>query len=97
MQIVIEIDDKFYEEILSRKYSKTKLEKAVADGKPLPNRHGRLKDADKIARHFQNLRDSMNYYGDEYEARGWQCYDIAVDEVMDAPTIIEADRAESEE
>jgi len=36
MQIVIEIDDELYEEILSRKYSKTKLENAVADGTPLP-------------------------------------------------------------
>lgn len=48
MQIVIEIDDELYEEILSRKYSKTKLEKAVVDGTPLPKSHGDLIDKSEL-------------------------------------------------
>ena len=46
MEIVIKIDDELYNEILSRKYSKTRLEKAVANGTPLPKGHGRLSEQD---------------------------------------------------
>lgn len=42
MEIVIKIDDELYNEILSRKYSKTRIEKAVANGKPLPEHHADL-------------------------------------------------------
>lgn len=40
MEIVIDIEQELYEEILSRKYSKTRIEKAVAKGKPLSEHHG---------------------------------------------------------
>ena len=59
MQIVIEIDDELYNEILSRKYSKTRLEKAVANGTPLPEHHGRLGDLDALEEYFRNIRKEL--------------------------------------
>lgn len=44
MDIVIKLDDELYNEILSRKYSKTRLEKAVANGTPLRKGHSKLID-----------------------------------------------------
>ena len=54
--------------------------------------HGALKDADKLAIAIAMLRDRCNYYGNEYESALFQAYDICVDEIIDAPTIIEADK-----
>ncbi len=54
MEIVIDIEQELYEEILSRKYSKTRLEKAVANGTPLPEHHGRLIDADAFQQYCFN-------------------------------------------
>ena len=61
-KIVIEIDDDFYNEILSRKYSKTRLEKAVANGTPLPEGHGRLIDKTELSDHIKNrlIQTAMN-------------------------------------
>ena len=60
MEIVIDIEQELYEEILSRKYSKTRLEKAVANGTPLPEHHGRLIDADAIPRHLVRDMDEID-------------------------------------
>lgn len=99
MKIVIDIPDEEY-----------KLDKLVAEsgmgntailrilgGTPLPKGHGALKDADAIAIQTAMLRDNCNYYGNEYESACFQCYDRAVDEILDAPTIIEADEEGTEE
>jgi hypothetical protein len=59
MQIVIDIEQELYEEILSRKYSKTRLEKAVAKGTPLPEKHGRLGDLDALEEYFRNVRKEL--------------------------------------
>lgn len=91
MKIVIEIDDELYEEILSRKYSKTKLEKAVADGEPLPEGHGRLGDLDALETEMIN-----GIYAGNFE-EGYETFahindmDDCVDCVRYADTIIEAD------
>ena len=59
MEIVIDIEQELYEEILSRKYSKTRIEKAVANGKPLPEHHGRLGDLDALEEYFRNVRKEL--------------------------------------
>jgi hypothetical protein len=59
MKIVIDIEQELYEEILSRKYSKTRLEKAVAKGIPLPEHHGRLGDLDALEEYFRNVRKEL--------------------------------------
>lgn len=55
MKIVIDIEQELYEEILSRKYSKTRLEKAVANGTPLPEHHGRIIDESKITKCYMPI------------------------------------------
>ena len=74
-----------------------KVDRAIQRGTPLPKGHGKLKDADKISDKLELLRDGWNYYGNGYERGKYEGYDYALDEVMDAPTIIEAQEAESEE
>lgn len=78
MKIVIEINNDLYNEILSRKYSKTRLEKAVANGTPLPKHHGRLIDADVLKHELIDKEWITDYDGDGLE-----------DIVDEAPTIIE--------
>jgi hypothetical protein len=59
-KIVIEIDDELYNEILSRKYSKTRLEKAVANGTLLPEHHGRLIDADALTEKAPEIQEYLD-------------------------------------
>ncbi len=65
--------------------------KAIQNGIQLPKGHGRIGDLDKIADRLEILRDGWNYYGNEFESGMYKGYDYALDEVMDAPTIIEKD------
>lgn len=97
MQVVIEIDNKLYEIIKNSKklvtmYHASRCAEAVRNGTPLPKGHGKLKDTDKISDELERLRDSWNYYGNEYESGNYEGYDHALDEVLYAPTIIEADK-----
>ena len=62
MEIMIKLDDELYNEILSRKYSKTRLEKAVANGTPLPKGHGRLVDLDNIEEQLERYGKKSVYY-----------------------------------
>lgn len=50
MQIVIEIDEIVYEgcALLNRANKATVIEKAIANGTPLPEHYGRLIDADEL-------------------------------------------------
>jgi hypothetical protein len=64
-------------------------ETIIANGKPLPKGHGRLIDADDAERERQNVLDC------EIEHPMYPC---TIRDVLEgAPTIIEADKAESEE
>ena len=65
-------------------YHFEKIWRAIAKGKLLPKGHGRLMDADEIQ--FENAE--FDTYGD---------YSRAFDAIDEAETIIEADKAESEE
>ena len=90
MKLVVEIDEATYEDIKKGKvYSSfydVPLESvnAIANGTPLPKGHGRLIDVDDIR--VIELEDSLHFMqhkkGDD------------VDVYIDAPTIIEADKAE---
>ena len=59
---------------------------AIKNGTPLPKGHGRLIDADDLtwARH------TVDKYGYEEDTV------VSWDDIVDAPTIIEADKSESE-
>lgn len=83
MEIVIKLDDELYNEILSRKYSKTRIEKAVAKGIPLPE-HGDLIDRNELLDESYQI-DSMYCMYDEV---------VNVDDIKNAPTIIEGSDSE---
>ena len=91
MQIVIDIDNKRYKDILRISTVQLKgriptLEQIIANGTPLPKGHGRLIDADTL----EECKEVMNTIMNECE------YAVRMNEVRNVPTIIEADKAESE-
>ena len=100
MQIVIDIDDNLYTRLFDNgdEYVADMRRACVAirKGVPLPKGHGRLKDADKIANKVNVLKNNWNRNGNEYESGRYESYDYAIGTINDAPTIIEADKAESE-
>jgi hypothetical protein len=84
IEIVIKIPEKDYLTFskLSEKEKINELtyyEKMIANGIPLPKGHGDLKDIDAI-----NLYEEDFYEGADYER--------AIDAIVGAPTIIEADK-----
>lgn len=90
MKIVIEIDDARFKDIrriacvqLENYHFKT-VEQIIANATPLPKGHGRLIDADELKEH--KYHDNHRYENA-----------VAVAYIDWAPTIIEADKAESEE
>ena len=90
MQIVINIDDDVYKRALVYKDVQlasnsandlSELITAVANGTPLPKRHGRLIDADAFNEELDNIDyDTYNDYSNTFD---W---------IEEAPTIIEADK-----
>ena len=64
----------------------TRLMKAIGNGTPLPKGHGRLIDVDDLtwARH------TVDRYGYEEDTV------VSWDDIVDAPTIIEADKGDKE-
>ena len=64
----------------------------ILNGTPLPKGHGRLGDLDKIKKEMQNYHDDCAKTS-EYTRLG---FETAIAVVEDAPTIIKADKEESE-
>ena len=94
MKIVIDIPETTFDVLTTRGVDWLGAEhilSAVANGTVLPKGHGALKDADKLAVAIAMRRDNWNYYGNEYESAKFNAYDNCVDEIVDAPTIVEAD------
>lgn len=93
MKIVIDIPEDLYKGIerrdgaLETEYVCDELMKAVDNGTPLPKGHGRLIDADKVV---TEAKERMKYPANH---KYMECV-IAHMEL--APTIIEAERTESE-
>ena len=86
MKLIIDIPEEEYRKIwiLSKDGIGMALYDWIANGTPLPKGHGRLIDADEIQ--FENVE--FDTYSD---------YSRAFDAIDYAPTIIEADVAESED
>lgn len=95
MQIVIDIPEEVYNEaITDYKMNLTYFEKFIADGTPLPKGHGKLKDADAL---ILNNKDYIVTTADlESEVRN-EMVEWINEDIENAPTIIEADKTESEE
>lgn len=62
-----------------------KVDKAIQRGTPLPKGHGRLIDSDELKRIIQE-NDVLNMTG----------FNVRLCDINNTPTIIEADKAESE-
>ena len=83
MQIVIEIPEKMYHMINAGFYDYGDMNVIIQNGTPLPKGHGRLIDESDL------IPDS------DYE--DGMFYAVSVGAINGAPTIIEADKGESEE
>jgi len=105
MKIIIDIPEAAY---LDAKYHSASLwswltdlevQKSIRNGTPLPKGHGRLIDADLIAKQY-GLNDATKYGNknakqQEFSYSTMMMYEIA-DMIDDAPTIIEADGGDVE-
>ena len=86
MQIVIDISEELYQMCRGCLGDADCIESAIANGTPLPKGHGRLIDADAL---IYRQTHHGNYYT-PFEL-------IDRNDLNNAPTIIEADKAESED
>lgn len=87
MHIVIDIPEDDYEYL--KNHNKHGLYSSILNGTILPKGHGRLGDLDKI---YVKLNEAQIEGTEEYKGLG-----EAKQIVCDAKSIIEADKAESEE
>lgn len=102
MQIVIDIPEEEYEEIIySEDCGLHTLTRAIANGTPLPKGHGRLIDADEIDHYMlpSEKQDKKTWFTHSEAYRNAVIhFNHAMMLLRDnAPTIIEADKGESEE
>lgn len=102
MQIVIEISEHLYKCLQKRieLNVSSEVDRIIANGVPLPEHHGRLIDAN----YLKDVTLLHNWHGNDRnivpysDRRGYRLRDNEVlTALINAPTIIEADRAESED
>ena len=97
-ELISEIDDENYQGIIS--WYDTALYCAIKDGTPLPKGHGRLIDANALEKLcYEHEIGNSAFDGEPLIAQGqYDDGDNIWKSLFDfAPTIIEADKAESEE
>ena len=100
MQIMIDISEDDYRKVQDGRASVSMMRKAIKNGIPLPKGHGRLIDADYLKdvillHNFHGNNKNIVPYSDR---RGYRLRQREVDEgIINAPTIIEADKGESED
>lgn len=100
-QIVIDIDDEVYKEIKEGLYDKNvrKMAIAIGNGTPLPKGHGNLKDVDSIFNEgfpMANINAGCEENIKKYPL--WRTDITGFQSILkNAPTIIEADKAERSE
>ena len=91
MKLVIDIDSYVLEHCKRhvREHYANNIEEAIANGTPLPTGHGRLIDADKLHQDIFD-DDCWRFSGgiSPNEGYSWK-------QVQNAPTIIEADKEDS--
>lgn len=91
MHIVIDIPEKLYEYAkanLIDSVDETFAIGAIADGTPLPKGHGRLIEADKL---------KLTQHDIHVEAINYRHRCISIENIDEAPTIVEADRGKEDE
>ena len=92
MKIVIEIDENLYTRLFDNGVDNyndaVDMAKAIRKGTPLPNGHGDLKDEREVV-------NILLKYAHSEEGRRFA--NFLVSEIKDAPTIIEADKENTDE
>ncbi len=76
-----------------------KVDRAIQGGTLLPKGHGKIIDADELVKEIKSyISDTSNlHYDDLAEAEAYNsAYCNCLDEIADAPTIIEADREQTD-
>jgi len=87
MQIVIDIDDEVYKQLLLygtegiKVYERIQVGTAIRNGTPLPKGHGELKDTNVLRQKLM----IWDYKVNAIPNYAWKC-------IEDTPTIIEADK-----
>jgi len=105
MKIVIDIPEDVYTRLFDNGIQDNEIAtddicemaRALRLGTPLPKGHGRLIDADEL---IQDIKDDsqLYYFNSNAEKINYELkVEYAIDRIADAPTIIKADKAESEE
>ena len=84
MKLVIDIQEEDYRKVQDGRASVSMMRKAIINGTPLPKGHGRLIDADELKKHKYHDNDKCENA-------------VSIAQVDWEPTIIEADKGESEE
>lgn len=97
MQIVIDIPDNQYKKLVNpyqhNEAISTQLKEIVRNGTPLPKGHGRLIDAEKLAK-------EINRAWTLWEKKGEDCYlfsDVLTPMLVSQQTIVEADKEADKE
>lgn len=104
MQIVIDIDDRVYKNLMTENgWRGSELANIIKNGTPLPKGHGELKDQTAIFEMFddaiETARREEHYYANAFESGGEWCseYESIKSMIESIKPIIKADKAESEE
>ena len=106
MQIVIEIPEDDYRKVQDGRASVSMMQEAIRNGTPLPKGHGRLKDFEKLYADMSEREElaSQRVIDTPSNSPCYMRYVAQLNErtsfkemLYDAPTIIEADKAESED
>lgn len=87
MQVVIDIDEKTYDDFMYLWVKDSDILRAVRNGTPLPKGHGRLIDADSIHQIVRPIEQSDAEWGMTAET----AKQIIHDAFNKAPTIIEGE------
>lgn len=103
-EIVIKIDDEFYEKLMDRtKYmhihSLCTLADAVRNGTELPKGHGELKDTNEILAKTHAMQKDWESDNDRIWAINkpkYKALAYANRFIIDAPTLVEADKGDEE-
>lgn len=105
IELVIKIDKDTYNDIQSHDWKNgvrwySEEWKVIHNGTLLPKGHGKLVDADELTKEIKSyISDTSDlHYDDLVEAEDYNsAYYNCLDEIENAPTIVEADKTESEE
>lgn len=92
MQIVIEIPEEMYRQLINGRSGNTLINKAIKNGIPLPKGHGRLIDAKELTDRLEAL--SADKWNESVGAS--KGLDFAIEITEDAPTVLEADKESAE-